>query len=279
MNYLWSEGISGQEISPTSYYPPVYVTSASDPLRTFTCTGYGACNANNMRIHVPNGAQVEPHSDGHVIFIDTVLNTEFDGWQCAIASSAVNCTWGGKYPFGGSGLTNSGNEAVHAGYAGGLMLITAQELLNGHIDHALALNTQCLNNPTVYPADMNDSGTDLSCGGTGAPVYGDMVHLLWTPAQIAASGYSADCKVILTAVATYGAYTHDTGGQGLSLDKQASRSFTALGRTDPWVTTILPRMTAAGDASGGNGVYYWNSCLNRLGSSAFEIIQIPAGNY
>jgi hypothetical protein len=279
MNYLWSEGISGQEISPTSYYPPIYVSSAADPIKTFTCTGYGACNANGLRIHVPNGAQVEPHSDGHIAVIDTVLNTEVDGWQCAVNTSTLACTWGGQYPFGGSGLANSGSEAVHAGYAAGLMAITAQELLNGHVDHALGINTECLNNPTVYPADLNATGTDESCNGNGPPVYGDLVHLRWTAAQIASSAYSGECKTILTAFATYGAYTHDTGGLGLSFDKEASRSFTALGRTDPWAGTLLPRMVANGDATGGGSTFYWNSCLNRLSAADLELIQIPVGIY
>ena len=280
MNALWNQGVSWQEISPTSYYPPFYVTHATDPVKTFKCTGYGACNANGLQVHIPNGAVVEPHSDGHLAILDTVLGTEIDGWACSIAATAINCTWGGKFPFGGSGITNSGSEADHAGFSGGIMVITAQELLNGHIDHALGINTECLNNPAVYPADPNDGGTDTSCGGSGPPSYGDMVHLLWTPAQIASSAYSAECKTILTAFATYGAYTRDTGGLGLSFDKQASSSYTSLGLADPWITTIVPHMVAAGDAqifssTGG----FWDSCLGRLSASDLELIQIQAGSY
>jgi hypothetical protein len=274
MNSLWSEGVSQQDLSSTSYYTPVYVSSASDPLMTFTCTGYGACNANGSRVHVPKGAQIEPHSDGHIAIIDTANSISYDGWACSFGTGSLNCVWGGLWHFGGNGLTTTGSEANHAGYAAGLFIISPQELANGHIDHALGMNTWCLNNPTVYPSDLAASGTDQGCGGSGAPAYGDLVHLLWTPAQIASSAYSTECKTILTALATYGAYTKDTGSDGLSLSIQGARAYTSLGLPDPLDTTILPHLRAAGDATG----QWWSSCLNRLKAADLELLQIPSGS-
>ncbi len=275
MNSLWNQGIGSQDLGPSTYMFPLYVSSAGDPLATIACTGYGRCNANGMQIHVPSGAQPEGHADGHIAVIDTVQNVEFDGYQCSRGSGTLSCTWGGKYALGGSGITNSGSDAVHGGYAAGVMNITAQELLNGHIDHALAVATKCLNNPTVYPADPNNGGSDAGCGGSGAPSYGHMMHLLLSPSQIAATQHSAECKTILTALATYGAYTYDTGSTGLSLITQSTLSYSALGASSPWMTTILPHMAAAGEASG----TYWYSCLNGLSASNFELVQIPAGSY
>lgn len=276
MNSLWNQGgISSQDLSPNSYMFPLYVSSGNDSLKTISCTGYGQCNANGMQIHVPNGARPEPQGDGHIAIIDTTQNLEFDGYQCSVGSNTLSCTWGGKYALGGNGITNSGSDAVHGGYAAGVMNITAAELAQGHIDHALAMNTNCLNNPTVYPADPNNAGTDQGCGGSGAPSYGHMLHLLLTPSQIAATSHSAECKTILTALATYGAFTYDTGNPGLSLVTENALSQTALGKSSPWTTTILPDMDAAGDASG----TYWNSCLNGLSASSFELIQIAAASY
>lgn len=273
MSSLWGQGVSSQDLGTSSYMFPIYVASASDPVKRVSCTAYGACNANGLQIHVPNGAMQEPHSDGHISIIDPTQNVEFDGWQCWVNSSTISCSWGGKYTLGGNGLANnSGSEAVHAGYAAGLIAITAQELLNGHIDHALGLNTQCLNNPTVYPADTA-SGADTQCGWTGPPSYGNLVHLTMSPSQIAATNHSAECKTILTALATYGAYTYDTGGLGLSLLTQSTLSYTALGKSSPWATTIVPHFAAAGEATGG----YWNSCLNGLGANNFELLKIVPG--
>jgi hypothetical protein len=275
MSALWQQGVANQDLSPGSWMFPEYVSLSSDPVKTFTCTKWGACSANGLSIHVPAGAWPESQSDGHIGIIDTVLNVEVDGWQCAVASTTVACSWGAKYPLGGSGLENTGSNAVHGGFAAGLFEITAQELQNGKIDHALGMLTHCLNNPTVYPADQNTNGTDASCGADGPPSYGDLVHLLWTPEQIAASSYSAECKTVLAALAIYGAYTFDTGNGGLALLTQHPYSYTAIGKTDPWKTRILPELVASGDASGTS----WNSCLNRLSASDFELLQIPAGSY
>jgi hypothetical protein len=276
MTSLWSQGIPNQDLSVTSYMYPVYVSSATDPVKTFTCGNeYAACDANNLKIHIPSGAVPEPQSDAHIAIIDTTQNLEVDGWACKVNASTVACQWGGEHAFGGTGLENVGSTSVKAGYAAGLFEITAQELLNGQINHALGLNTNCLNDPTVYPADQNAGGTDESCGGTGPPSYGDMIHLLWTPAQIAASPYSAECKTVLTALSTYGAYTFDTGNYGLALLTQHQLSYTAIGQTSPWATTVIPDLVAAGDAKG----TAWQSCMNRLKASDFELLQIPSGSY
>jgi hypothetical protein len=273
---LWSQGISNQDLSPTSWMYPVYVSQSSDPVKTFTCAIQGAaCDANDVQIHIPAGAVPEPQADAHIAVIDTTQNLEVDGWACTVSPSTVACQWGGEHPLGGTGLENVGSTSVKAGYAAGLFEITAQELLNGHIDHALGVVTNCLNNPTVYPADQHANGTDESCGGTGPPSYGDMVHLLWTPAQISASSYSAECKTVLTALSTYGAYTFDTGNFGLALLTQHQLSYTAVGQVSPWATTIIPDLITAGDGKGTT----WQSCFNHLSASDFELIQVPAGSY
>ena len=274
MESLWSQGVANQDLSEQSWMFPVYVATADDPVKTFTCTKYGACNAAGTQLHIPSGALPEAQADGHIAILDTTQNIEVDGWQCTVGATSVDCSWGGKYAFGSQGIENSGSNAVHAGYAAAVFVITAQELSNGKIDHALGLLTHCLNDPTVFPADQH-SGTDSSCGGSGAPSYGNLIHLLWTPQQIASSGYSPECQTVLTALSTYGAYTVDTGNGGLALLTQHQYSYTATGNTNPWTTKILPDLITAGDASG----TYWNSCLNRLGPADFEILQIPAGSY
>ena len=93
MASLWSQGVANQDLSVASWMFPVYVSSASDPMKTFTCTKWGACTANSLKIHVPNGALPEPQSDGHIGIIDTVQNVEVDGWQCAVSDAAVNPSW------------------------------------------------------------------------------------------------------------------------------------------------------------------------------------------
>jgi hypothetical protein len=269
MTSLWSQGVASYGLGQSRQIP-VYVASSSDPVKTISCTAYGQCDGNGKQIHVPAAANAQAIADGHIIVLDPTSGVEFDGWQCNNGST-YSCSWGGLYSLSGNGIHNNGSEGVHAGYAVGLFYITPQEIINGHIDHALGLNTSCLSSPNVYPADQNNGGSDANCGGTAH--YGSLVHLLWTPAQIASSAYSSSCKVVLTALATYGAYTYDTGNGGLELATVGSGTFT--GTTNPWTATVIPNMQAAGDASGGS----WKSCLNRLSASDFELLAIKAGSY
>jgi hypothetical protein len=229
---------------------------------------------------MPANAGIEPHADAHITIIDTSQNKVFDGWTCSLNTTTLTCSWGGVYNYGGNGigwrgLKNNASESNHGGYAYPIMQITAQELINGHIDHALGFDTHCLNNPSVYPAEPNNGGSDFSCGTSGPPVYGTLVHLLWTPTQIANSAYSAPCKTVLTALATYGAYIKDTGNTQISMQADGSLEYTSLGLSDPWTTTIIPQMVAAGDASGTN----WKSCLNRVSASDVEMLAIHNYGY
>jgi hypothetical protein len=72
--------VANQDLSAQSWMFPVYVSAATDRVKTFTCTKWGACNANGMQVHVPSGALPEAQSDGHIAILDTSQNMEFDGW-------------------------------------------------------------------------------------------------------------------------------------------------------------------------------------------------------
>jgi hypothetical protein len=259
---------------------PIYLAKSTDPLVTISCAQYGGqCYGSGTKIHVPATAQHQQVNggDNHILVIDKTLGLEWDGWQCANASAS--CSWGSLYTLGSSGLhgpgNHPGNEGVHGGYAVALFALQPAEIAQGHIDHALGINVPCLNNPTVYPADTQAGGTDGSCGGSSAPSYGDLMHLTWSSAQIAASAYSTECKVVLTALATYGAYTYDDGNSpGIEILAASNLPWTTAGQADPW-TAIRADMRAAGDSDGTN----WGSCLNRLSASDFQLVQIPAGSY
>ena len=278
-NALWNERIAYEPIGDARQLP-IYGALASDPLVQIRCTAYGgACYGSGTYIHVPSAAvhQEVNGGDNHILIVDRTLGIEWDGWQCI--NGSATCSWGSLYALGSSGIHGPGNhpgsEGVHGGYAVALFSLQPAEIAQGHIDHALGINVPCLNNPTVYPADTQAGGTDDSCGGNGPPAYGDLFHLTWTPAQIAASAYSAECKTVLTALATYGAYTYDDGNTpGIELQTESSLPYTTRAQPDPW-SAIRSHMQAAGDSDGTN----WSSCLNRLNAANFELIEIPAGSY
>jgi hypothetical protein len=276
MDSLWNQGIAGNALAQSI---PIYTAKSSDPLLTASCSMYGGnCNASGVRVHVPSYATAQQTSDKHIVIVDPNApggGTEVDCWQASVWNSTFSCSWAGAFALGGTALSVNGNSGIHGGMAVTSVYITGQELADGHIDHALGLTVRCLNNPTVYPGNVA-SGTDTACdGSSNPPHYGNLVHLLWSSSQIAASSYSAPCKVVLTALATYGAYLDDTGDTGLEINTQDELSYTANSQTaslDPW-PSIQSKLNASGD-----GIYHaWSSCLNRLHSSDFELLQIAKG--
>lgn len=137
------------------------------------------------------------------------------------------------------------------------------------------MNTQCLNNPTVYPADPNAGGTDTPCGGSNQPSYGDLLHLFMSPAQIASSSHLGECKAILTAMANYVAFLFDTGDMVTSLLAESALTFASSSHPDPWASLLVPHLKAAGETTG----QYWNWCLSGLSEGDFELLQIAPGSF
>jgi hypothetical protein len=278
MDSLWNQGIAD---NGTADNIPIYTTKSTDPLVTVKCTMYGGrCNASGVQLHMPTYVTAQKASDGHIIAIDQNAPAgamELDCWQGYLSGVTLNCSWAGTYTLGSDGIHQNGSEGIHFGPAASEFTITPQEIINGHIDHALGLNPACLNNTTLYPADKM-TGTDTACagGGMNPPHYGNLVHLVTPLSTIAQRGYSPPCMVILTALSTYGAYLDDTGNNGMQFHTDNALAYTANPATralDPW-PGIQAQLTAAGDGSGSGDAGRWKSCLNRVASSDFEMLEI-----
>lgn len=291
MDSLWNQGFPARNIFTEI---PLYLSAPNDRLVTVRCGIYGVCNANGIKIHANEKFYVQDvcgwncPADHHLLLVDKHAPSgpiEIDCWQAGpvnesdrLTGEILNCSWAGLYRLGTNGLhglysdqTAPGNEGLHFGPAAGTFMVTGTEILNGRIEHALALNVSCLNNPSVYPADTQN-GTDTTCdNSTNPPHYGSLIHLLWSSDTIARSAYSAPCKTILTAMATYGAYMSDTGNHGIVIDIVAERAYTSVGAYDPY-PAIEAQLNAAGDAYGGK----WTNCFNRLAASDFEMLQVAA---
>jgi hypothetical protein len=290
---------------PLGYGIPVYVsTNPSDPVVTVgQCTKYGGCSMAGTKVHLNPNAVIQSMPDQHLLLIDLTFHVEVDCWQAmsqsgsqssgegnmhaaAITTGVLTCSSGGAYQLGTSGLRGSyanetsGGEGIHFGPAAGTYFVTPNELLRGQINHALALNANCANGQNIYPAD-NTGVTDTACygGGSGSPKYGDAFQLNWTSAQIESSSHSIECKAMLTAMATYGAYISDTGDDGSMVDIVSEYAYTSdpgeMG-PDPY-PQIRADMQAAGDADGGGN---WTYCFNGLSASDFNLVELapPAGS-
>jgi hypothetical protein len=279
---LWRQGLTNWN---DRYRLPIFVGSSDQPVYAFSCLAYGRCGASGLRVHLPAGALSSEDTDHHLIVFDNALGGELDGWggdgspnhACKVGDGSVSCSWGGFFPFSGNGLDgNSGNSANDGGYAFGLFVVTASEILQGHIDHALGMVASCLDNPHIYPADTSKH-TDTSCsGGTGSgnPQYGQLVHLK-SSFDVAASAYSPECKIYLTALQTYGAYTFDTNnGWGIAL---ATEDTSRYASPNPWYTRFFPEMARYGDGTGSGRNFTFPSCLNRLTADDIEVYDIAPG--
>jgi hypothetical protein len=295
---------------------PLYISQKTDPAYTFSCPAYGNCNATGRTVHYPAGAHAHTDSDHHLSTVDYGSGEEVDGWggyspdsggtcdgvldptaacpyPCNLSPGSngspgsVNCSWGGVYKLGGSGLsTVPGHSGNAGGYAFGLMNITAGEILQGRIDHALGIAQSCLDPNTVYPSDH--PGTDAKCSGNTPPYYnnfnepqpsyGNLIHLK-SSVDITTLAASTSCRTILTALQTYGAYTADNNGKyGISLNlEDAAGQYGGNVPANPWFSTILPDMVAHGDASdtnNPNSPFVYGSCLGKVTPDDIEIIQI-----
>jgi hypothetical protein len=101
--------------------------------------------------------------------------------------------------------------------------IREEELMNGLIPHAIGIAVDCVNSSTQYvfpsiAAALGVCGTGIfgpqnanrASGGT-------LIFSDYTAAQIASFGLPAWESTILTALSTYGAYVHTTGGPNVGI--------------------------------------------------------------
>jgi hypothetical protein len=305
-NDLWAEGIGTANPGPDGWASgsPIYYSNNGLPSYTVECPAYGTCNAatsvSGKQVHIANGDYASQDGDHHIAILDLSGNEEIDMWggyntnwnnpgsgteQCEVGlqngtsnpgghggvAGELTCSWGGLFPFSGGGLASNGNSGVAGGYAISLYEVTSGELMRGSIHHALGIEAACADSATVYPSDHN--GTDYACKGNSQEpepnvAYGTYIHLK-NSYNVATSGYSYYCKVIMTALQQYGAFYYDNNSDPGSairfgLDQHGNAN-------DPWYATIFPSMRAGGDIDG-NGTFDY--CLQRLNASDIETANI-----
>ena len=313
-NNLWNQGAGKYQ---TVGALPLYEGQSSYTTYVISCNAYSSggpkppppltqqgCSAQGVSVHLPSGWVPQSGTDRHVTAIDIPGGHEDDMWggynngsytgpeQCNVIISGgvnyLNCSWGGDYKFSTKGLqsTNNNGSGVAAGFAEGLFELTAGDLLgSGPIQHALGVNTECLDNDlsehtagAVYPSSRT-AGSDQTCAGSGlpspAPPYGAMWHLK-NSVNVAGLGYGTYCAKIVQAMQTYGMYTMDTGNVQVQLEVENPIVYShAPYSSNPFYTTIWPSMVSAGDGTGTGANFSFGSCFNRLTASDFEVYYAP----
>ncbi len=276
--------IAGSADSSSDYAHPTYYAQPDDPI--FTLHATQSRNAiEGTRIRIPDAAKAAGGGDGHMTVV-TPDGWEYDFWQIQSkpkGGGTLTFSIGGRVRVDGDGLRAPATASNFGNLAG---IIRAQELAAGHIDHALFIVVKCTTTTTsfgygttapsgdpayVYPATHAGS----SCGGSDnadAPPMGARFKLDMTDAQIDALAVPAWKKTIARALAHYGGYVGDTGGQGFALQFESSTMYTVFGVADPLVAF------AKANGISSNGGFYAFNLASGIDWQQYLRVVVPPGH-
>ncbi len=216
------------------WYHPIYYSTADDPAFTIECTNpdWGTCEVEGMVVRIPDAARQAAGGDGHLSVIEQHTGWEYDLWKVSskpAGGGTLRTEWGGRTRADGDGL-RSDATAAHFGLAAGV--VRPEELVAGEINHALFLLVGCAAREPVFPA----TGKGAACSDqTDAPAIGHRFWLDMTDGEIDALRLPEWKKTILRALAHYGGYVGDTGGnEAFAIGFQSGSSYTSFGQRDPW---------------------------------------------
>jgi hypothetical protein len=184
------------------YGYPYEVTDSSTPTTSVDFTYDDESDAGPYPFTA--GTPIEEGSDQHALMVD--------GDACVLYE-LFGAHWNGGNPTAGSGaIFNLASNALRpktwtSADAAGLPifsgLVRYDEVQAGSIDHALRFTVSCTRNRFVWPARHQAGVNDKDCPPMGARFRLKKSFKL--------AGFSADAKVILTALQHYGMFVADNG--------------------------------------------------------------------
>jgi len=213
----------------------VVTATASSPTRTFTPTSdFVSPDCDHVPVPLPVGGNIEGNTgyactnpgDCHLIVHDPIGGALYEMWKANVSSSTTftgGCmaVWNTHGPYGDDLRGDQCTSADAAGFPIAPMLVNADEVASGEIDHAIrfVLPNNRVKRGFVRPATHASSTT----GGTSAPPYG--VHFRLRANYPVASLPTEGARVVARALQRYGMY-HADGGQ-VALTAQSDRHTTA----------------------------------------------------
>jgi hypothetical protein len=177
----------------------------SDPGTGFGSPGDGTLSTGRKgRYPIPNGAPIEGGSDAHLLVINRISGLLYETYQTS-GGPPWSASCGAVYDLNSNLLRPDGwTSADAAGLPIFPGLIRYDEVFTvGAINHALRFTCQNTQNAHIYPA-RHDAGS----ANSNYPPMGLRLRL---KASKDISGYTAEAKVILTALKKHGLILADNG--------------------------------------------------------------------
>jgi hypothetical protein len=226
----------------------------SDPVFAVPCTKYSCTLSAFGRFGIPATAQPDPAGDGHLAVYDPSSEREWDLWQAVAYAGSWSSSAGAALPLDGTSApagTQSGDAANFPLLAG---IVRPEEILQGHIDHALVFMLPGVNDTgAVCPATHHDG----SSSSPDAPMEGQRFQL--DPSvDVSALPIPAWEKTIARALQVYGMYLRDNSGSfAILAENSISRGYDAWaqvglgGRSSAYLSGIpWSRLRALGSPCG-----------------------------
>jgi hypothetical protein len=221
------QAVVGGDQQPAKYYG-----QPSDPYYEFTaCTSGFACTGLNVPFHAPSGAKTSAGgADKFLVVWDQTNNNVFVQYE---GSDFPACPGNGRAgtladpcPISNAftvamnnfnSITVLGNSSAWTtmGILPLVGQVRMQEVLQGHIYHALYLDTGCTSGTQVYPNTTGSSANSCANQGnsnTNGIPNGALVFLDYTPTQLADLKTKLDAwqYPYIEAMTLYGGYIGDT---------------------------------------------------------------------
>jgi cell division septation protein DedD len=199
---------------------------SSDPLFNVFCAVYNPCTLTSFgSIPIPSTAAADPSSDGHMAVYDPANGRTWGMWKASKSGSTWTAAAGEAVSTQGDGIVPSGTVASNAAnfplLAG---VVRPEEILQGHIDHALVFTLPEISSAGhVCPATHDDG----SSSNPSALMEGMRLQL--DPSlDVDSLSIPAWQKTIAKALQKYGMYLRDgSGSLAIIAENPVSRGYDA----------------------------------------------------
>ena len=191
---------------------PVYFAETSTIKHDVELTSGWAPKKNLRNVPIPEYAEPDPETDGHMVVIDEAGGCIYDFWEMKYKNGSWKAGWGNALPLNSNGIFPRGLSARGSGFELLQGVIWPQELEAGVINHALIFSYDHTKaGGPVSPATESDGTSNEDW----AIPEGALVQL--DPSlDLSTLGLNEYEMIIAKALQEYGMYCADDGG-GISL--------------------------------------------------------------